>query len=83
VQISELFFWKTKSCAKNVNIGSSEQSILKVSKKKEKKDDGLIKVAHCPPIFIFFELHQNLIKSINLNHNRYSSSCKILSKKYW
>jgi len=42
VQISEFFIFifflgKTKSCAKNVNIGASEQSILKVSKKKEKR----------------------------------------------
>jgi hypothetical protein len=41
VQISEFVFFfflgKTKSCAKNVNIGASEQSILKVSKKKEKR----------------------------------------------
>jgi len=27
--------------------------------KKKKKDDGLIKVAHCPPPQKSFELHQN------------------------
>jgi hypothetical protein len=29
-------FWKSKSYAKNIDIGASEQSILKVSKKEKK-----------------------------------------------
>jgi hypothetical protein len=44
-------------------------------------NDGLIKMAHCQ--ILFFELSDapKIRKLINMNYNRYSSSCKSLGQK--